>query len=315
MGNQPRLQLAGAIAMIGTTKRGWSMRLDLVMILAAALLALGPRAEAQSFSPFSTFARLKAKELATLQGKLTWLAAQREMTPSVLFAATGTAPNPALFVPFRRPGVSYGNDAMPFQTFAATPTQLAAMLAAAGKIPAVAAGGVSASPRLSFALVQGGKGFEVILDNADANALIAALMQAFAANQDALRIIGDLGCATATLGASTATEVSAGLTVTPSGIRRDRASGRYVQTITVKNTSGGAIPGPVSVILAGLPGSVTVINKAGTTCNISPTGLPFVNAPSALPPGGQADIRAEFDNPDALAIAYTTRVFAGPGPR
>jgi hypothetical protein len=71
----------------------------------------------------------------------------------------------------------------------------------------------------------------------------------------------------------------------------------------------------VSVILQGLAGSITVANKTGTTCNIQPTGLPFVNAPGSLAAGAKVNVPVEFDNPDALQVNYSTRVFAGEGSR
>jgi hypothetical protein len=280
----------------------------------AVVVAAGP-ARAQNFAPFADFARLKEAQLANLQVKVTWIGTQDEMLPSVGFTARGKTFDLSQFAAFHRPGINYGNDVMPLQTFTASTHDLAAMLAGVGALGAITSGAAAPNGVLSFALNNGGAVFEAIPARADATALLAAIMSALHTNADAQRVLGDLGCAGGVLPASSATDVSSSVSVTRSGIRLNRATGRYVQAITLANTSGARVAGPVSVILQGLAGSITVANKNGTTCNIAPTGLPFVNAPGSLAAGAKVNVPVEFDNPDALQVNYSTRVFAGEGSR
>ena len=282
--------------------------------LILSVIAGGGVAAAQGVG-FDTFAGLKKTALGTLQGKLTWLGPQREMVPSVAFTANGNTVDLGQFAGAQSAGFNYGNDVMPAQTFTASVDELAAMLQKVGALPGITGGGASANGVLSFALAQGGNVFQTVAAPADATALIAAIMAAMPRNQGATQALNDLGCAGNVLGDVTASDVSAGVKVTRSGLRRSRATGRFLQTVTIENQSGGALAGPLSIILEGLAGSIVVMNKAGTTCKITPAGRPYVNLPAGLAAGGRAEVIVEYENPDNLQVAYTTRAFAGEGPR
>ena len=58
-------------------------------------------------------------------------------------------------------------------------------------------------------------------------------------------------------------DIDTQVTVTRSGLIYGRATGLYSGTIRVRNVSGRAIAGPVQVVLAGLPATVTLKNAAG----------------------------------------------------
>ena len=116
-----------------------------------------------------------------------------------------------------------------------------------------------------------------------------------------------------------AAEVTAQLTITRSGFLRNRSTGRYNQTITVKNTSAVPYAGPVSVVFDQLSPNATLFAAAGFTSVVTPLGSPYANLnvgpDSTLTPGETVTVLVEFTNPSNLGITYTLKVLAGPGGR
>jgi hypothetical protein len=114
-------------------------------------------------------------------------------------------------------------------------------------------------------------------------------------------------------------DVSASVAVTRSGFTFNRATGRFSQTITIKNTSGFAIGGPISLVLDNLTPGVSLFNAAGTTVSQAPTGSPYINfvlaASGVLAPGGALSVVLQFTDPARIGIHYATRVLAGYGSR
>lgn len=116
--------------------------------------------------------------------------------------------------------------------------------------------------------------------------------------------------------AHTVLDVSAQVQVTCGGFRLNRANGRYVQQVTLKNTSRSAITGPVSLVLDSLSANAGLANKSGVTAAIGLVGSPYVDVtPGNLPAGGSVTFTLEFTNPTNKSITYAKRVLAGPGPR
>ena len=104
------------------------------------------------------------------------------------------------------------------------------------------------------------------------------------------------------------------MTVTRGGFRYINATGRFVRTVTIKNTSASRIGGPISLVLDNLSSNATLYNKTGTTYS----GKPYVDLVlplGYLDPGSSVSLVLEFVNPLRLGITYTTRVLAGSGPR
>jgi len=273
----------------------------------------------QSFSPYSDFLNMSPSQLTTLQGKLTFVGPQEEPVPSVGFTSTSNTMNLSLFVPFQRAGFSYQNDTLQVRLFTASTAQLQAMLQNAGLIPAVQAGGVGNPPYVSFSLVNtvpGTKGYEAILSPADGISLLNAFRNALAGNSDALTALNDFGCSTALRDPGVPADVSATVQVTLSGVRLVRSTGRYAATATLKNNGASAVALPISLVLT-LPQGVTLFTTNGSTCGVSPVGLPFVNAPVSGPlqPGATIQINLEFINPNGVPIVAPTKVLAGPGGR
>jgi hypothetical protein len=113
---------------------------------------------------------------------------------------------------------------------------------------------------------------------------------------------------------ATLTNVSGQVTVTRSGFLVNRATGQYYQVITLTNTGGTAINGPISMILDSLT-NATCANATGSTSALLPAGRPYVNAPAAsLAPGASTTFQVFF-NKTGPTITYSTEVWAGPGAR
>jgi len=101
-------------------------------------------------------------------------------------------------------------------------------------------------------------------------------------------------------------------------MKLDRKTGRYTQSITLKNADGAAA-GPMSLILDSLSSHAWLFNTNGTTSCAIPTGSPYVNvdigADGSLNPRERATVILEFSNPSGQAISYTPRVVTGAGAR
>ncbi len=105
--------------------------------------------------------------------------------------------------------------------------------------------------------------------------------------------------------------VAPGVTVAPQGIRLNKSTGRYQQSI-VLNNSGSSLTNVTLVFDQLTPGAALFASDGTTTC--APTGSPYRNIASL--PSALTTIVVEFTvaNP-SQAIQYTPRVLAGPGSR
>ena len=112
-----------------------------------------------------------------------------------------------------------------------------------------------------------------------------------------------------------ATDVSASIAVTRGGVTLNPVTKRYVQTVTLKNTSTSAITGPISLVLDRLTANVGLFNATGSTAVMLPAGSPYQNATTTLAPGQSVAVQLQFTNLGNIAFAYETRVLAGPGSR
>jgi hypothetical protein len=289
--------------------------------LGVLLLLWADSGGAQTSSSYSEFQAMTVDQLKTLQIKLTYVGLQEGPIPSVAFTSTDNTLDLTKFIPFRLPAISYANDEIAVKSFAATTAQLKAVIDEVGVLPAVVAGGIAANPYVSFMMYNtvGGleKAFQAVLDSSDALDLFNALRKGLAGNADGLRIIDEMGCFTALLEPGVPNDVTASTALTLSGVRLNRATGRYVGTATLKNNSASPIPAPVSLVL-NFVGTVSLFNATGHTCATSPEGRAFVNFPltdNALTPGATTQVTLDYENPNAEPIKPTTKVLAGPGAR
>jgi hypothetical protein len=279
-----------------------------------------PKGTPQMFSTYSDFQAMSLEQLKTLQVKLTYVGAQLEPISTVAFTSSFNTLELAKFVPFRRPGIHYGNDNSGVQTFAATPEELKAIIDNVGTLPNITAGGVASDPFLSFALFNSAgsdKAFEAVLNQADALSLFDKLRLALQNNKIGSRIVAEMACPLDLIGTGRPTDVTTNVTIIISGTRLNRNTGRFVSTATVKNTSTTSILGPISLVL-GFQGNVSLFNSDGHTCGITPVGQDFINLAlpgGVLPANGSVQVVLEFNSPDKESIKPTTKVLAGPGAR
>lgn len=112
------------------------------------------------------------------------------------------------------------------------------------------------------------------------------------------------------------TDVTSQVTLQRGGFVFNRATQRYVQQITLTISSGGAIAGPVSLVLDGLANAVTLSGQTGVTATQLPAGSAYVDLTAAdMAPGVLVTRQLQFADPSNQAIGYTPRVLAGPGNR
>jgi RHS repeat-associated protein len=114
-----------------------------------------------------------------------------------------------------------------------------------------------------------------------------------------------------TSGTTCATDVSSQVLVTRSGFGYDFTTGRFLQTVTLKNSGTSVVTGPLSLVLDNLSSNATLFNLSGTTACALPAGSPFINLSGDFNAGASASVTLEFTNPSRAGITYATRVLAG----
>jgi hypothetical protein len=123
---------------------------------------------------------------------------------------------------------------------------------------------------------------------------------------------------TVTIAPTCAVDISASVAVTSGSAKLNRKTGRYTQTVTLRN-NGGAVAGPVSLVVDALGSNATLFNATGTTACAAPSGRPYVNV--SVGPDNlfgareRATVTLEFVNPSGQDVTYTARVLAGAGGR
>lgn len=114
-----------------------------------------------------------------------------------------------------------------------------------------------------------------------------------------------------------ASEVTPSVQITRSAFRLNKATGRYLQTVTLKNTSGAPISSPISLVLSGLSGNAQLTNKTGNTTCAAPVNAAYKSVTvsgNALAAGASVTEQLEFSNSGGSAILYTPKVSANSGP-
>lgn len=113
--------------------------------------------------------------------------------------------------------------------------------------------------------------------------------------------------------AAVATDVTGQVKLSLSGAVYNRSSRRYVQTVTVTNTSGLSLFGPLFLALDNLPGGIGLVSPAGTTALTTPIGSTCALLQSGIiAPGGSMTTTLQFNDPSGARIMYKPRVLAGP---
>jgi pectate lyase len=102
-------------------------------------------------------------------------------------------------------------------------------------------------------------------------------------------------------------DVTAGFALLRSGLSWNRVTNKYSGSITLNNTSGAAVNGPIQLVLAGLPAGVTLDNASGMR-----NGSPYVTvAAASIAPGASVTVPLTWSNPSKLAIGYTNSIHIG----
>lgn len=132
--------------------------------------------------PLSELANRPPSRLSGVQVKLTYLSEQTKPVPTVVFGPFQRLPDLAAFKPYQTLGLPYGNDNFKnIEHFSVDLAELKAMLQKANTIPAVQQGKRDGK-FLAFVVVDTTpgevKGLEVVLNQADAKALVTALQTA-----------------------------------------------------------------------------------------------------------------------------------------
>jgi hypothetical protein len=112
---------------------------------------------------------------------------------------------------------------------------------------------------------------------------------------------------------ATTTDVTGSIQVTKGAFTYNRAAGSYSQQVTLTNTGGTDIAGPISLILSNLANG-TLTNASGTTSALTPTGSPYVST-GGLTAGASVTLNLLFTKAGTGTITYDTQTVAGPGPR
>lgn len=102
--------------------------------------------------------------------------------------------------------------------------------------------------------------------------------------------------------------ISGQTSIISSGLAYNRFTRLYSGTITITNTSGETITGPLRVVLLNLPIGITLVNAAGTYGGNNP----YVSAPiGTLAPGQSASVPVQFRKPDGVGLDYIAQVYSG----
>ncbi|SFD06817.1 ExeM/NucH family extracellular endonuclease [Massilia yuzhufengensis] len=102
-------------------------------------------------------------------------------------------------------------------------------------------------------------------------------------------------------------DITGSVKVARSGFTMSRATGKYSGTVTVTNTSGQALNGPLHFRLDGLTAGVTLDNRSGMQ-----GGAPYVTLPNAsLAAGASITFSTVFTNSAKLIINYTSAFVSG----
>jgi|GEM_PF-6748329 len=296
------------------------------MVLSRCLLAVGVlflptfAAEAQTVTPFSYFTTLTAAERASSQIKVTYMGPQLAGLPSPIFHASNEAPNAELFVPFHHPmdgEASYANDSAGGSPVPVAADSIQAMINSVSGISALTDGGTTADPDDAFVALSivvrlpVWRGFDSVLTRSETVGVVAQLRSALVNEPEALRVHDEFACIVGMSDPMRPVDVTSSVTIQVSGVRPDLATGHFVGTAKVTNSSATSIPAPISLILE-LPSTLRLVNDSGRTC---PGGKPFVTLDTTLGPGAVANFSLVFSNPDLDRMAVAPKLLAGPGTR
>ena len=127
-------------------------------IFVLLICVLPPGAEAQGPKTQVNFPDIVATnnaEYATYQVKFTYTGDQSKATPSLLLTGNGRSPNAADFIPYRSPGVGYGNDNIKILQLSVSGTTLQKFIAGLAERPQLQSRTNVADPVISLMIERG----------------------------------------------------------------------------------------------------------------------------------------------------------------
>ncbi len=102
-------------------------------------------------------------------------------------------------------------------------------------------------------------------------------------------------------------DVTASAKIAKSGFTMSRLTGKTSGTVTITNTSGATLNGPLHLVLQGLTAGVTLDGKSGDQ-----NGAPYLTLPGgSLAAGASVTVTTVFTNPAKTGIGYTAKLFSG----
>jgi len=113
---------------------------------------------------------------------------------------------------------------------------------------------------------------------------------------------------------SCAGNITVQVTVTRGGFAFNEGTQRFLQTITVTNSSAAPIVAPFYLVLDGLSANASLANATGVTVCQTP-GSPYITifTSGTLTAGQAATVQLQFANPTKAGITYTPRILSGAG--
>ena len=131
-----------------------------------------------------------------------------------------------------------------------------------------------------------------------------------AGNVEAIKTVAEASTSVGVV-AACAQNVTSSVAIMRSGYSYNLVTRRFVQRVTLRNSTANAIKGPIALALDSLTTGVALYNPAGTTSCALPANDPFAAATVDLAPGATISFSLQFDNPSRVGIGYLPRVLAG----
>jgi hypothetical protein len=107
---------------------------------------------------------------------------------------------------------------------------------------------------------------------------------------------------------ASATDVTGQVSIAVSGLAYSRISKQYSGTVTITNTSGATLAGPLPLVLANLSAGATLANANG----VGPSG-PYITAlaSGSLAPGNSVTATVRITAPQTSSPTFTPLLFSG----
>ena len=111
---------------------------------------------------------------------------------------------------------------------------------------------------------------------------------------------------TVTVSVDKSVDVTSSVSIARSGLTVNRFTNKYTGSVTITNTSGQTLAGPLHFRLLALTAGVTLDNQTGVK-----DGVPYIALPDASLAAGQSvTLTTTFSNPNKVGIAYTPTLFS-----